>query len=67
MSTHRVLRRAPERCPDCKSEDLWSGWFDADDLAVSHDVQDGRERLVAAVAAGVRWTTFCQQCGSEVK
>lgn len=42
-------------CPACGSSDLFSGWFDADDLAV-----DGQ-----TPARGTRWTTFCNACGAE--
>lgn len=43
-----------DRCSSCESEDLFSGFFDADDLAVSVDN-----------ASGTRWTTFCNRCGAE--
>jgi hypothetical protein len=47
-----------DRCKDCGSEGLFSGWFDADDLARSLGPGE-------AEPPGVRWTTFCNDCGSE--
>ncbi len=44
----------------CGSADLFSGWFDADDLA--HPLGLGEP-----TPEGVRWTTFCNECGAEVK
>lgn len=43
-----------DACIACGSDDLFSGFFDADDLAVTDDR-----------APGSRWTTFCNQCGAE--
>lgn len=50
-----------EHCRDCGSEDLFSGWFDAEDLGFSLDIDTPRH----LVPDGVRWTTFCNQCGAE--
>ena len=52
-------RHTPDRCPDCGSEDLFSGFFDADDYAFPL----GIDTNAAVVPEGVRWTTFCNQCG----
>ena len=52
-------KRVPDRCPDCGSDSLFSGHFDADDLGYPLNVGD-------KTPAGVRWTTFCNQCGAEV-
>lgn len=49
---HKLSRT--DSCSACGSEDLFSGYFDLDDLAVSEDTGEG-----------VRWTTFCNQCGTE--
>lgn len=54
-----MTRRVPDQCPECGSADLFSGWFDADDYAVPLALAD-------KTPPGVRWTTFCNQCGSEV-
>jgi len=52
----------PTRCPDCGSGSLFSGFFDADDYAVSLAIDTPSDRI----PEGVRWTTFCNDCGSEV-
>lgn len=41
----------------------FDGWFDADDLAfpLNHDTPPEQ------VPPGIRWTTFCNRCGSEIK
>lgn len=52
-------RRVPDNCPECGSDNLFSGHFDADDYAYPLNVGDKEPE-------GVRWTTFCNQCGSEV-
>lgn len=51
----RKVRTVPECCPECGSDDLFSGYFDADDLGVNDDTGEG-----------TRWTTWCNQCGEEV-
>jgi hypothetical protein len=44
------------KCPCCgEREELFSGYFDADDLATDDDSGEG-----------TRWTTWCQKCGTEV-
>lgn len=54
-----TAREIPERCSSCGSDDLFSGHFDADDLGYPLNIG-------GACPPGVRWTTFCNQCGSEV-
>ena len=54
------MRRVPDHCPSCGSDDLFSGHFDAEGYAVPLNVGD-------TTPPGVRWTTFCNQCGDEVK
>lgn len=51
---------AERLCPGCGGEDLFSGFFGRDGLAVPVDMGD-------VEPPGVRWTTFCNECGSEVK
>lgn len=49
-----LVRDESETCPACGSKDLFSGFFDTDDLATTgHGVGD-------------RWTTWCNHCGTEV-
>ncbi len=57
--THRV-KTVADNCPSCGSDNLFSGWFDADDYALPLE-------MGASTPEGVRWTTFCNQCGSEVE
>lgn len=57
-----MARSTPDRCPDCGSEDLFSGFFDADDYGFPLGIDTPKEQ----VPEGVRWTTFCNQCGAEV-
>lgn len=54
-----TAKTTPDRCPYCGSENLFSGHFDADDYAYPLNIGDHQPE-------GVRWTTFCNQCGSEV-
>jgi hypothetical protein len=42
------------RVPSCASPDLFSGYFDAEGLAVPDDSQPGW-----------RWATYCLDCGAE--
>ena len=53
------VKQIPDNCPNCGSDNLFSGHFDADDLAVPLNVGD-------VTPEDVRWTTFCNQCGEEV-
>lgn len=53
------VKTVPDNCPECGSDSLFSGHFDEEDLAVPQNVGD-------VTPPGVRWTTFCNQCGSEV-
>lgn len=55
------MKAAPGTCPSCGSDDLFSGHFDADGLAVPVNIDSSPVDLLA-----VRWTTFCNQCGDEV-
>ena len=48
-------RSDTDHCSTCGSENLWSGYFDADDLAC-----DGFN-----ATPGTRWTTFCDGCRTE--
>lgn len=48
--------RQEDRCPDCGSTDLFSGWYDADGLAVPLGIGD-------PTPPGVTWQTSCNQCG----
>ena len=41
-------------CRECGSDSLYSGYFDADDLATDDDSK-----------LGTRWTTWCNDCGAE--
>jgi hypothetical protein len=43
-----------DHCVGCGSENLFSGFFDADGLGVPDDT-----------GPGWRWTTYCNQCGDE--
>ncbi len=54
FTTHMTKTPESDRCVACDSENLFSGFFDADDLAVTDDTHPG-----------TRWTTFCNECGSE--
>jgi hypothetical protein len=54
-----TAKTTPDRCPSCGSDNLFSGHFDADDYAYPLNIGDHTPE-------GVRWTTFCNQCGSEV-
>ena len=47
-----------DHCRSCGSDDLFSGWFDEDALAVPLSIGD-------ATPPGVEWTTFCNVCGEE--
>lgn len=49
-----VKRPDTDHCVSCGSENLWSNFFDADDLGCNDDSQPGS-----------RWATFCQDCGTE--
>lgn len=51
----------PDRCRGCGSEDLFSGFFDGEDLAFPLPI-DARPE---SIPDDVRWTTFCNQCGDE--
>lgn len=53
-------KRFPESCPACGSASLFSGWFDPEDLACPLAMGE-------KTPPGVRWTTFCNDCGEEVK
>lgn len=53
-----VVRTVPDECPSCGGS-LFSGFFDADDLGFPLEVGD-------PTPEGVRWTTFCNECGDEV-
>lgn len=44
-----------DHCRGCGSEDLHSGFYDADDYAC-----DGKQPT-----PGTRWTTFCNSCGRD--
>lgn len=46
------MTRNTDQCVSCRSGNLFSGFFDRDDLAVSDDSGEG-----------TRWTTFCNECG----
>jgi hypothetical protein len=50
------LRRDTDHCRGCGSDNLFSGFFGPDDLAVTDDR-----------VPGSRWTTFCNECGEEQK
>jgi hypothetical protein len=50
------LPKATDHCRTCGSDNLFSGFFGADDLAVSDDREPGS-----------RYTTFCNECGDEWK
>jgi len=58
-------RRDTDHCRQCGSDNLFSGYFDHEGYAVPLRVGDGPEYLRHMQAEGVRWTTFCQQCGAE--
>ena len=47
-----------DKCQACGSESLFSGFFDEDGLAVP--LGQGEP-----TPPGVRWTTFCNDCGEE--
>lgn len=49
-----------ETCNACGSESLFSGYFDADDLAVDNSIDN------PTADPAVRWTTFCNDCGEEL-
>jgi hypothetical protein len=55
------MARSSDNCTCCGSESLFSGYFDAEDLAFPLDMDTPAEQ----VPAGVRWTTFCNDCGTE--
>lgn len=60
-----MARRADsDHCRACGSDNLFSGFFDADDLAV-----DGKPSHLGpsgpSTSPGTRWTTFCNECGTE--
>lgn len=52
-----------DKCSCCGSESLFSGFFDAEDLAFPLNLDTPKEQI----PEGVRWTTFCNDCGAEVK
>lgn len=53
--------KTSDRCVGCRSDNLFSGFFDADDLAVIVTVENPAPGRVP----GTRWTTFCNECGTE--
>lgn len=57
-AAERAERRDSDHCESCGSTSLFSGWFDADDLGYQLALGD-------PTPPGVRWTTFCNECGAE--
>lgn len=55
----RKVRTVPDHCPECGSDNLFSGYFDGEDLGYPINQGD-------TTPPDVRWTTFCMQCGEEV-
>ena len=53
--------RSDDRCKECGSESLFSGYFDAEGYAVPQSIHDHPEED----AGTVRYTTFCNDCGAE--
>lgn len=53
-----------ERCSSCGSLDLFSGYFDAEGLAVSHNIGDEGVSLDAGL---VHYETRCNSCGEVVR
>ena len=57
-----MKRRDTDHCSECGSENLFSGHFDGEGLAVPLDGPGGASR---PTPPGVEWKTFCNQCGAE--
>lgn len=54
-------RKDTDHCSCCGSDNLFSGFFDADDLGFPLDIDTPKDQT----PEGVRWTTFCNECGEE--
>lgn len=65
MTVSNVTRsaRTDETCQACGSTSLFSGWFDADGYAFPFNHDTPPEH----VPPGIRWTTYCNDCGEETK
>jgi hypothetical protein len=55
------MKRDGDHCQACGEDNLFSGFFDADDLGFPLDIDTPKEQ----VPEDVRWTTFCNECGAE--
>lgn len=52
------MAKNSDHCKCCGSDSLFSGWFDADGFAVTHNITD-------TTFPDATWQTFCNDCGTQ--
>lgn len=62
-----MAKKDTDHCTECGSDNLFSGYFDADDLAVPLSKDYATINGVRMAPPECRWTTFCNDCGAEQK